>query len=266
MHSPAKSPTLHSAVHHDADITAGDVLSWARVDQERPLLQTTNLCIGYQYRAMLPPIQLRIQSGEMWCLVGRNGSGKSTLLRTLLGLHAPISGRIERFSTSLSYVPQRSDLDTSIPLRVVDYLRTGLSRGANVLNPFTFWMHNTAIKRAAEETAINTLLKEPLSSLSYGQQQRVLISRAWVSRPQLILLDEPTSAMDPDNEVAIFELLDHMRKEHGIGIFIASHSVSLVRRFCTHAILVDRDSNNVICGGLARVEESSAFQRIYRNV
>jgi zinc transport system ATP-binding protein len=91
----------------------------------------TGLQIGYHGRAALPPIDFRVEAGQMWALIGRNGSGKTTLLRTLLGLLPRVGGRLERdVAAGIGYVPQRLEMDLSVPMRSIDLVRGGQDTGS----------------------------------------------------------------------------------------------------------------------------------------
>lgn len=225
------------------------------------LLTTRALRIGHHGRAILPPVDLTLHQGETWALIGRNGSGKTTLMRTLLGLQPRVGGHIERApGLRLGYVPQRGDVDPSIPGRVVDLVRAGLDRGWSFLDPRVPRRGRAAVAAALQAVDAEALADRPFRTLSEGQKQRALIARALVGDPAVLVLDEPTSAMDPVIEAQVFALLDRLRRERGLALVIAGHRLGYVPRFATHALLLDRVGDRVEAGPAADVLASDAFR------
>lgn len=232
-----------------------------------PLLAADALAVGYAGASILPPLAFAVRPGEAWALFGRNGSGKTTLLRTLLGLLPPTRGEIARApGLRLGYVPQRGGYDLSIPARVVDVVRDGTAAGRSYLRPLLAPADHAAVARAMDDTDTTGLAAQAFTALSEGQKQRVLVARALVARPALLVLDEPTSAMDARNERAIFDLLAALRARHGIAVLVASHSTEAVARCSTHAVFVDRDHGHVTAGAIADVLRDPEFVRHYGEV
>lgn len=229
-------------------------------------LHAEDLCVGYNKRALLPPLSFKIRAGEIWALFGPNGGGKSTLLRTLLGLQSPVAGRLERFDTQLSAVLQRHTLDPLAPQRGIDVLRGGVDRRWSFLRPWVSAQSDQAIIAAAEETQSTLLLQQPFHSLSEGQKQRLLIARALASNPTLLTLDEPTSAMDPFHEEATFQLLQRITHARGLSIVVASHHMHSLIACATHAIYVDSAEGVAITGAFATVAMNAAVKSRYGNL
>lgn len=228
------------------------------------LLRAHGLRVGYAGRAILPPLDLAVDAGRSWALVGRNGSGKTTAMRTVLGLLPPIAGHVERApGLRVGYVPQRATVDASVPGRVLDVVRAGLDHGWSFLDPRVPLRGRRAIRDALEATDALDLRRQPFARLSEGQKQRVLIARSLVAQPALMVLDEPTSALDPVSEDAIFTLLDRLRRERGLALIIASHQLSYVPRFATHAVLVDREHDLALAGTAAEILAAPAFHARY---
>ncbi len=231
---------------------------------DAPLLTARGLTVGYAGHAILPALDLAVRPGESWALVGRNGSGKTTTMRALLGLLPPIAGRIERGAgLRIGYVPQRATVDASVPGRVVDVVRAGLDHGWTFLDPRVPFRGNAAVKRALDAVDAADLRRQHFARLSEGQKQRVLIARALVAEPALMVLDEPTSALDPVSEEGIFALLDRLRRARRLALLIASHQLSYVPRFATHALLVDREHGISLAGSAADVLDAPEFQARY---
>ncbi len=255
------------------------------------LLEARSLDVGYGGRALLPTLDLRIEPGQTWAVLGRNGGGKSTLLRTLVGSQRPVRGSVHRHGTALSYVPQRHSADAFLPARVIDVVAAGRDSGWSFLVPDALrdllhlgfgrrgHPHHASdagaraehgggddrdpVAEAIAETALDGVRYRRFSELSEGQKQRALIARALVSSPRLIVLDEPTSAMDIVSEDAIFELLEHLRRDHQMTLLVATHQLRFLDRFATHALLVDKDTKTLEAGLASELASSAAFERHY---
>lgn len=217
------------------------------------LLNVEHLEVGYQKKPILPPVSFTVEPGEVWGIIGPNGSGKSTLLKTILGLLTPIKGRVERSESVIGYVAQRHALDPSVPSRVVDVVAAGVETDWSFLKPWHPRHNRDAIEQAMADCDIRDLRNHQFNQLSEGQKQRVLLARALASNPQLIILDEPTSAMDQTAERAVFELLTALRKKRGIAVLLVSHHLPVLGEFATHAVYVDRDEQVMITGDIDTV-------------
>ncbi len=232
-----------------------------------PLVLCQGLAVGYGQKAMLPPITLQVRPRELWAVFGPNGSGKSTVLKTVLGLLPPVAGEFQCAASTLGYVPQRSEIDPAIPARVIDMVRAGVERDWSFLNPAWTWKHRAAIDDALGDTHIRALIREPWTHLSEGQKQRVLMAQALAGNPQLLVLDEPTSAMDVHAERSIFALLDDLRRRRDLGVMVVGHNLGVLARFATHALFVDKDQAAVDVGVVRDVVRGSAFvERFGRGV
>lgn len=228
------------------------------------LLSCQRLLVGYQGRAILPPVELSIRRGELWAVIGRNGAGKTTWLRTLLGLLSPVAGEVrhELGGLKLAYLAQRQTFDDLYPLRARDVVGMGLETGRSFLQPAR-GEANTRITRALELVGASELIARPFRQLSEGQKQRVLFARVAAAEPDLAVLDEPTSAMDSVAEREALELLLRLRRELGMGIVIVSHFLGLAREFADRALLLDRELDQVVSGTPREVFEHDLFRKRY---
>ncbi|TVR03986.1 MAG: metal ABC transporter ATP-binding protein [Deltaproteobacteria bacterium] len=227
-----------------------------------PLLEARALQAGFGQRAILPPIDFRLHAGEFWALIGRNGSGKTTLIRTLLGLLPAVRGSVRRRSgLRTGYVPQRDAFDLDLPARAIDVLRGGLDSGWSFLNPLHARRTRDAVHRVGTDLELLPLLDHPFRELSEGQKQRVLMARALVSKPHILVLDEPTSAMDIVAERDTFRLIDQIRREQDIGIIVVSHHLALVASHATDILFVDREDGTALAGCIEDVAGHPAFTR-----
>lgn len=204
-----------------------------------PLLVCEALQVGHQANVLFEPMTMRLNAGEFWIIVGENGAGKTTLLRTLLGLHRPTSGRMEwSEGARVGYVPQRASLDSTIPARVIDVITQGVERRWSFLRPSWRSAHRARITSAMERTRTQELAHKKYAQLSEGQKQRVLIARALTAHPEVLLLDEPTSAMDAQAEGSILELLNDFRHREGMTLVMISHHIEAVAPLVTDVMLL----------------------------
>ena len=229
-----------------------------------PRLICKDLQIGRAGKALLPALNLQVSPGDVWVLIGRNGSGKSTLLQTLLGSLKPVAGSFHVESDAqLAFVPQRESHDLCVPSRAWDMVESGVDRDWN----FWRWGGRTpSVEKALSDVGASELAQEPYGHLSEGQKQRVLMARALASEPDVILLDEPTSAMDPLAEQNIFSVIDDLRHERSLSVVIASHSLTVLPAIATHVAFLDRDQQIVLTGERSDVLSEPRFRAVYGNV
>src|SRR5207245_1306256 len=176
------------------------------------LIRWGRAVIGYR-PPLLPPLDLAVRAGSTLGVLGPNGAGKTALLKSLLGLLPLFAGRrvlpLER-APRIGYVPQRDRLDMSWPLTVLDVVLMGR---ANLVGPIKRYSagDRSAARSALPEIGIGDLGDRPLHALSGGQHQKVLIARAVAANPELLVLDEPTSAMDPAAERMLLDLVERLK-------------------------------------------------------
>ncbi len=220
--------------------------------------------VGYAGRAILPAVSVCLHAGELWALVGRNGAGKSTFMRSLLGLLPLVGGRVNvGKGVRVSYVRQRAAHEHNAPCRVRDFVEAGLDVGWSFLRPWLTGRQDAIVDKAVRDVEIAGLLDRPIDTLSQGQLQRARIARALATEPQLLVLDEPTSAMDPMGERATFELLRRIARDRSIAVLVSSHHMSFLPEYADHALLVDRDLDIAIGGDLRKVFWSQDFRSVY---
>jgi ABC-type Mn2+/Zn2+ transport system ATPase subunit len=193
------------------------------------LLRLVDADFGYGREAIVHGVSLEVRAGEFVALLGANGSGKTTLVRGLLGLVPPLAGRVERKEgLRIGYVPQRETLDPLYPLSGFDVALLGASRDLPFWRP-AGGAERTATHAALDATRANGFAKKRYGQLSGGQRQRILIARALATQPAMLLLDEPTAGVDPETEVAILEMLESLRSDHRIAVWMVTHHLHAVR-------------------------------------
>lgn len=224
------------------------------------ILVADRLLVGYGGRPLLPPVSFQIRPGEQWVVVGRNGSGKSTLLKTLLGLLSPVGGTLGRADgVDFAYVPQRHHLEPGVPMRAIDVVAEGLEARWSFLWPTRGPGARARIQDALERTQTTAFAKKRFDELSEGQKQRVLLARAMIGNPALILLDEPTSAMDLVAEQEALAILDGLRRDRGTAVMLVSHHLTAALAQADHAIFVDAEHEVVASGAVATVLANPQF-------
>lgn len=207
--------------------------------------------LGYDYGEgwILHKLSLEITKGDFVAVIGPNGAGKSTLLRLIAGILQPTSGQISMYGQPLDefkdwskvgFVPQNpARQHKAFPISVKEVIALGR------LDSGKLWQRYTAEdKRAVNDIIERFHLKDlehrRIGDLSGGQQQRVFLARAMVKNPELLLLDEPATGVDPDAKQELYQLLGEINKEHGITIIMVSHDLELAVKVARNALCLDR--------------------------
>lgn len=225
------------------------------------VLSTSALVVGYGRQGILPPVELAIRSGELWVLAGRNGAGKTTLLRTLLGLLNPVSGLVRRRpGASLAYLPQRQALDPIIPMRARDLVAEGVETGWSFLRPWLMRSAAARIREAMAATATADLALRSFAELSEGQKQRVLLARAFAAAPDLMVLDEPTSAMDLKAEQEAIDLIGRRRSEQGTAVIVVAHHLPAALAAADRMLFVDAEHGLALAAPVPEVLQHPVFR------
>ena len=179
--------------------------------------------------------------------MGPNGSGKTTLLRALIGAVAPFAGRVERArGLRLGYVPQRLAIDATLPLTVARFMR------------LPGRVSRAAVARALEEAGAAGLGARPVAALSGGQMQRVLLARALLERPDLLILDEPTQGLDQPGAAAFYRLVEAARARLGCAVLMVSHDLHVVMSASDRVVCLN---GHVCCEGRPEAVASAPAYR-----
>ncbi len=214
------------------------------------LISARGLSMRRGDREVLSDVDIDVRRGEIVTLIGANGAGKTTLVRLLLGIEQPARGRVVKpESTRIGYVPQRFDVDSTIPMTVASFLALGASVTMN------------EITAALDEAGALRTLNQQLSKLSGGETQRVLIARALLRRPNLLILDEPASGVDFTGEADLYDLIGRLRDSHNLGVLLVSHDLHVVMARSDRVICLN---GHVCCSGKPEdVSQHAAYLRIF---
>jgi len=210
------------------------------------VIDIDNVCFSYSRREILHNVNLSVPARSMTAIVGPNGGGKTTLLHLILGILQPDRGNIRLLGAApvesrirVGYVPQKLDIDPNFPVSALDVVRMG------ALSPSRSRIRGKELKDRAKEamqsTGVDSLAEQAFSSLSGGERQRVMIARALICHPELLILDEPTANVDPRSEHEIYELFRELNRKTSI-VFV-SHNLNVVSRNVDHVICVNHTAD-----------------------
>lgn len=201
-------------------------------------------------KSLLDNVTINVKRGEIVTIIGPNGGGKTTLIKSLLGLRPISDGSIHRCpDLKIGYVPQKLAIDRTLPLTV------------KRLMSLTQKSTKTEILKAMNETGIAHKLHDSVHTLSGGEMQRVLLARALVRKPTLLVLDEPVQGVDYVGELALYRLIEEIRDRHQCGILLVSHDLHMVMRASNHVICLN---THICCEGKpAQVEQSHSYRQLF---
>lgn len=193
------------------------------------IVRLTDVGVEFDGKWPLRNLNFYLRRGDFVVLAGPNGSGKTTLLRVLLKLLRPTCGKVEYFNAegepvnrlSIGYLPQKSKIDTHFPITVRETILSGLRSGLLGRLPSDY---KDRLKEVEEICGVHDYINQAVGTLSGGQLQRVLLARAIIGRPELLVLDEPLSYVDKTFEHRLYELLEILSKE--MTILLVSHELS----------------------------------------
>jgi zinc/manganese transport system ATP-binding protein len=196
------------------------------------VLRVQELTVRLSGRRILDNVSCAVDSGQFAGLIGSNGAGKTTLLKVILGLLAPSSGEVlingrprSRRSSLIGYVPQKIDLDPDMPLRARDLVGLGLD-GHRYGVPLRSRDRAARVEEMLEAVDATAFADARIGHLSGGEQQRVMIAHALISRPRILLLDEPLANLDLRSGQEVVRLLSDIAVEHGVAVLLSAHDIN----------------------------------------
>ncbi len=212
------------------------------------LVSVEDLCIRYGAHTALRHVNLSIEPGEIVTIVGPNGSGKTSLLRAIVGATQPDRGRVTcRPGLRVGYVPQKLHINPTLPITVKRFLK------------LTDRVSLDACRAALEEAGVPNISECQMSQLSGGQFQRVLLARALINRPEILLLDEATQGLDQPGSAAFYRQIETVRRETGCAVLMISHELHVVMSASDRVICLN---GHICCEGTPAVVASAPEYRM----
>jgi len=204
-------------------------------ERRKSLITVAGLGVRLAGHSILSGVDLELSGGEIVSLIGPNGAGKTTLIRAMLGLVPHQQGRVNKApDLVIGYMPQRLTLDPVLPLTVRRFLRMAAkAKRAEILN-------------VLGEVGVPQLLEAQLQTLSGGEFQRVLLARALLRDPDLLVLDEPAQQVDFQGQIDMFELIEDVRRTRGCGVLVVSHDLHMVMRATDRVLCLN---GHICCSG-----------------
>lgn len=211
------------------------------------LIAVSNLSLGYGGNTVLNDVSMHVAPGEIVTIVGPNGSGKTSLLRAIIGAVTPANGKIAcKPGLKIGYVPQRLHIDQTLPITVERFMR------------LTHRFSRDECAKALDAAGVPDLHKRQMSRLSGGQFQRVLLARALINQPEILLLDEATQGLDQRGSAAFYQQIETLRAETGCAVLMISHELHVVMSTSDRVICLN---GHVCCEGTPAVVASAPEYR-----
>ena len=206
------------------------------------VLNVEDLSVTLDGVSVLQNVSFSLQKGASFAVIGPNGAGKTMLFRALLDL-VPHTGVVEwQPGVKIGYVPQRFTVERSAPISTMEFF---------LLQSAHFWRPDAAFRRGLDQELRSMglspeVLRKGLGELSGGETQRVLIASALLRKPDVLLLDEPTAAVDAGFEETVYALLHRVQKERGTAMLLISHDLTVVYRYADRVLCLNK---SVVCQG-----------------
>ena len=211
------------------------------------LVNVKDLSVRYGANTVLDHVNLHVEPGEIVTIVGPNGSGKTSLLKAIIGAIKPAAGVVTRSpGLRIGYVPQRLHIDPTLPITVERFMR------------LTHRASRKVCGKALDAAGVPDLLDRQMSQLSGGQFQRVLLARALINQPDILLLDEATQGLDQPGSAAFYHQIEALRAETGCAILMISHELHVVMSASDRVICLN---GHVCCEGTPAVVASAPEYR-----
>ena len=214
---------------------------------------------------ILRDLSFTVKPGEFIGIIGPNGAGKTTLLRALLGMIQVNSGTITfqgdahaPGSSMLGYAPQSRQLDADTPLRAWDFVSFGLPHR---FRPWLTMQDKKNIQEVMHETDSERFANKPIGKLSGGERQRLYIAQALLRNPQILLLDEPTSNLDPGAQENLASMVYRINQEKGISVIFVSHDVNLIAKYAHRILYITK--GQYAMGTVKQVLQTNVLTRLY---
>lgn len=229
------------------------------------LIKCENLVMTYENKVAVDNVSFTIEKGDYLCIVGENGSGKSTLMKGILGLKKYSSGNIEYNlkKNEIGYLPQQTIVQKDFPASVYEVVLSGCLNKSK-LNPFFSKEQKSLATKNLELLGISDLAKKSYRDLSGGQQQRVLLARALCATGELLVLDEPVTALDPIATTDMYNVIKSLNKNNGITIVMISHDIDSAIAYGNK--IIHMGNKMEFFGTTNDYINSSSYKKIFKKV
>ena len=204
------------------------------MDKNNSLVKLENAGVYKSPKWLVRGISFEVNKGQIVTLIGPNGSGKTTTAKMILNILGTSEGFVKSNTNKMAYVPQKINIDWTMPLRVIDFMK------------ITSSLNNTQITDSLNMTGVDKLLYSQIYNLSGGEFQRVLIARAIATKPDLLVLDEPVQGVDFNGEIALYNLIKKISVTLNCGILLISHDMHFVMSTTDHVICLN---GHICCSG-----------------
>jgi len=202
---------------------------------QEPLIEAQDVSVRFGAHTVLTGASVTVRAGEIVTLIGPNGAGETSLVRALLGLVKPDQGSVSRKKgLRIGYMPQRLSVDGSLPLTVGRFLKLGANK------------KDVDVDAALAGAGGGHVMGAPMQGISGGELQRVMLARALLREPDLLVLDEPVQGVDITGQAELYRLIQNIRKRRGVGVLMVSHDLHVVMAKTDHVICLNR---HVCCAG-----------------
>ena len=213
------------------------------------LVKLENAGVYKSSKWLVRGISFEVCSGQIVTLIGPNGSGKTTTAKMILNILNADEGLVTNNTNKMAYVPQKINIDWTMPLRVIDFMK------------ITSSLNNTQINESLMLTGVEKLLYNEVHSLSGGEFQRVLIARAVAKKPDLLVLDEPVQGVDFNGEISLYNLIKKISDKLNCGILLISHDMHFVMSATDHVICLN---GHICCSGTpSKVVKNPAYIKLF---
>ena len=217
--------------------------------ENNPLVKLENAGVYKSSKWLVRGISFEVNSGQIVTLIGPNGSGKTTTAKMILNILNADEGLVTSNTNKMAYVPQKINIDWTMPLRVIDFMK------------LTSSLNNTEIIDSLTLTGVAKLLYNEVHNLSGGEFQRVLIARAVAKKPELLVLDEPVQGVDFNGEIALYNLIKKISDKLNCGILLISHDMHFVMSATDHVICLN---GHICCSGTpSSVVKNPAYIKLF---
>jgi zinc/manganese transport system ATP-binding protein len=230
------------------------------------LLSINNVSVNFGKRSVLQDLSFTLNPGEFLGIIGPNGAGKSTLFKVILGILKPFMGTVEVFNQGkgiipasiIGYVPQSRPVDSDISIAVWDFISMGLP---HKFRPWLTHKDKITLEEIIELTQTQRFAKKSVGKLSGGERQRVYLAQALARQPKILLLDEPTSNLDPAAQEQMVAVVKHVSQRLNVSVMFISHDLNIVSQHADRILYLGKE--NYAIGTVKEIMKPAELTKMY---